>query len=66
MLDFYGTLVHEDDDIIPLICEEVRRGIPVTAITDALGPTATGIGRFWWELFGTRFQVSFNDTFVDQ
>lgn len=23
-LDFYGTLVHEDDDIIPLICKEIQ------------------------------------------
>jgi FMN phosphatase YigB (HAD superfamily) len=66
MLDFYGTLVHEDDIIIPLICEEVHRGVPVTATTDASGPTATGIGRFWWDLFRARFQVSFDDTFVDQ
>lgn len=66
MLDFYGTLVDEDDDIVPLTCEEVRRGIPVTAITDASGPTATGIGRFWWDLFRARFQVSFDETFVDQ
>lgn len=33
LLDFYGTLVHEDDEIILIICEEIRcsAGIEATA-----------------------------------
>ena len=44
LLDFYGTLVLEDDAIIPGICEEIRRTAPMSATTQE-------IGHRWWTVF---------------
>lgn len=33
LLDFYGTLVHEDDEIIPAICDPIRRDAAVDTTT---------------------------------
>jgi len=69
MLDFYGTLVHEDDDLIPLMCEEVRRGVPSMSTSSGIlgsGPTASEIGRYWWDLLHARYAASWGNTFVDQ
>lgn len=43
-LDFYGTLVHEDDAVLPLICEQVR-------LTARKPCDAREVGRFWWEAY---------------
>lgn len=59
LLDFYGTLVHEDDEIIPVICEEVRRSARIDAV-------ASDIGKFWWGSFSTLFQRSFGPAFLSQ
>lgn len=59
LLDFYGTLVHEDDDIIPIICEDIR----ISANTKA---SAGEIGRFWWESFSPLFQRSYGAGFLSQ
>jgi 2-haloacid dehalogenase/putative hydrolase of the HAD superfamily len=58
-LDFYGTLVHEDDDIIPLICEEVRVNADVECSIEE-------IGRFWWKTFSQMFQGSSGHSFQTQ
>jgi len=42
-LDFYGTLVHEDDAVVASICEEVRLRAP-----DPAAVTAAEISRYWW------------------
>lgn len=55
-LDFYGTLVHEDDDIIPVICEEVRKN----AGSDC---SIEEIGSRWWKGFSTTFHDSHGDNF---
>jgi 2-haloacid dehalogenase/putative hydrolase of the HAD superfamily len=58
-LDFYGTLVHEDDDIIPLICEQIKAGSNVEChIKD--------IGKYWWQVFSRMFQNSFGESFKTQ
>lgn len=58
-LDFYGTLVHEDDEIIPLICKEVQR--------NAAEPCdVKEISGHWWQGFSTLFQSSYGDTFRSQ
>lgn len=59
LLDFYGTLVHEDDEIIPVICEEVRRSARIDA-------AASDIGKFWWGSFSSLFQRSFGPSFLSQ
>lgn len=43
-LDFYGTLVHEDDAVLPLICEHIR-------LTARQPCDAREVGRFWWEAY---------------
>jgi 2-haloalkanoic acid dehalogenase type II len=58
-LDFYGTLVHEDDDIIPIICEQIK----ANAVTDCL---TKEIGSFWWKEFSAKFRESFGASFQTQ
>lgn len=43
-IDFYGTLVHEDDEILPLICERVRQG-------SNINHSVRDIGGYWWKAF---------------
>jgi FMN phosphatase YigB (HAD superfamily) len=58
-LDFYGTLVHEDDDIIPPICEQIK------ACTDKECSTKD-LSKYWWKMFSIKFRNSFGDTFKTQ
>lgn len=58
-LDFYGTLVHEDDDIIPIICEKVRANTNIEY-------TNQEIGIFWWKTFSEMFKNSWGNTFKAQ
>ncbi|GGG16827.1 HAD family hydrolase [Paenibacillus abyssi] len=58
-LDFYGTLVHEDDEIIPIVCEHIRSSPKkICEIKD--------IGDFWWKTFFAAFRKSYGDTFQTQ
>ncbi|WP_243767784.1 hypothetical protein [Paenibacillus agricola] len=50
-LDFYGTLVHEDDDIIPIICEQIKVGTTVSC-------SIQEIGSYWWKEFSDMFKNS--------
>jgi len=51
LLDFYGTLVHEDDDIIRDICNRIS--------TTAVGTPSPGeVGRYWWSVFSAAFTES--------
>jgi len=58
-LDFYGTLVHEDDDIIPVICENVR-------LNTGIECSNKDIGIFWWKTFSEMFKNSWGSTFKTQ
>jgi 2-haloacid dehalogenase/putative hydrolase of the HAD superfamily len=59
LLDFYGTLVHEDDEIIPLICDEIRR--------HAVEPVTTGeIARYWSASFFPMCHRSHGEVFIPQ
>jgi HAD superfamily hydrolase (TIGR01549 family) len=58
-LDFYGTLVHEDDEIIPLICKEIQE----SALEEC---DVNEIGRHWWKVFSNMFQTSHGETFRSQ
>ncbi|MCL6605335.1 MAG: HAD family hydrolase [Paenibacillus sp.] len=58
-LDFYGTLVHEDDDIIPVICEEIKSNTSVEC-------SPREIGSHWWNEFSNIFRNSYGDSFKSQ
>lgn len=55
-LDFYGTLVYEDGEIISRICERIRRMSPVSQDTKE-------IGSFWWKEFFSSCIDSFGANF---
>jgi HAD superfamily hydrolase (TIGR01549 family) len=58
-LDFYGTLVHEDDDIILLISEQIKA-------TTTVNCNINDIGNYWWSEFSIMFRNSHGETFQTQ
>ncbi|GIP33454.1 HAD family hydrolase [Paenibacillus sp. J2TS4] len=58
-LDFYGTLVHEDDVFIEEICRKIMTSTPTQTTTKA-------IGRYWWDSFSKTFQSSYGGNFKTQ
>ncbi|MCQ6562996.1 HAD family hydrolase [Paenibacillus mendelii] len=58
-LDFYGTLVHEDDRIIAGICEQIKTNAAVDC-------RARDIGGYWWNEFTNTFQQSHGELFQTQ
>lgn len=48
-LDFYGTVVHEDGEIISNICNQIKESSKTEA-------TLSEIGGFWWKEFSNLFQ----------
>lgn len=58
-LDFYGTLVYEDDEIVSLICKEVCE----RAAKDC---DSNEVGRVWWKEFTELFYNSYGETFKKQ
>lgn len=62
LLDFYGTLVHEDDEVIAAICEQVRVSIP----EGSPHPSADQIGGRWWDHFREGYGTARGETFVRQ
>ncbi|MFD0675220.1 HAD family hydrolase [Cohnella sp. GCM10027633] len=58
-LDFYGTLVHEDDDILPIIYDQIRANTDVEC-------TSREIGSFWWKEFSSILRNSYGDSFQSQ
>ncbi len=59
LLDVYRTLVHEDDEIIPVICEKIRSHADREA-------SVRDIGRVWWESFAPLVHRSYGDVFLSQ
>lgn len=59
-LDFYGTLVHEDDEIIPGICENIRLGSTNPDIS------VKEIGTYWWRCFSSMLESSVGEDFDTQ
>jgi len=51
LLDFYGTVVHEDDVVIDQICETISR-------SESEAPPPGEVGRFWWRVFSDAFEQS--------
>ncbi len=59
LLDFYGTVVHEDDDIVASICRTI-------ATTSAIDADPIDIGRHWWRTFSDAFMTSHGERFATQ
>lgn len=57
-VDFYGTIVHEDGEVIKKITEIIQK----TGFTNDISE----IDSFWWKDFQTMFQNSYGDTFETQ
>lgn len=57
-IDFYGTLVHEDGEVIKRISQIICETGNVQDIRD--------IGNYWWDEFRTSFMNAFGDSFVTQ
>lgn len=57
-LDFYGTIVHEDDTVIEIISERITSSGEVNNKSD--------IGAFWWNEFSRMFSDSFGIEFQTQ
>ncbi|WP_127499500.1 HAD family hydrolase [Paenibacillus glycanilyticus] len=58
-LDFYGTLVHEDDDILPPIYDQIRASMETSSEPGE-------IGQYWWKTLSGLFDASFDDRFKPQ
>lgn len=58
-LDFYGTVVYEDGEIISNICRLIKENSKTEA-------TLSEIGGFWWNDFSKLFQESYGKTFQTQ
>ncbi|WP_100406974.1 HAD family hydrolase [Bacillus solitudinis] len=59
-LDFYGTVVHEDGEIISDICRQIKTN------TNKEEVTSSKIGGFWWDEFYNLFRESYGDSFLTQ
>lgn len=55
LLDFYGTLVHEDTDVVDFICREVSRNAPAASPAD--------VARTWWSAFTALTRASYGPGF---
>jgi 2-haloalkanoic acid dehalogenase type II len=59
LLDYYGTLVEEDDAILNQIIQFVADRSP-------LAPSIAQVGRRWWELMGSMCQAAHDTNFNTQ
>ncbi len=59
LLDFYGTMVHEDDEVIQSICLQIQETSPQR-------PTLEDIASAWWSLFSGKCSRAYLDTFRSQ
>lgn len=62
LLDFYGTLVFEDDAIIAEICAAVQEAVP----EGLARPTARQIGTRWWDHFRNGYATARGTSFITQ
>ena len=56
LLDFYGTVVEEDDIFIERICQKISQA-------SAQNPTVSEVGSYWSRLFREMCTESFDDSF---
>lgn len=62
LLDFYGTLVFEDDAVIAAICDAVRKAVPAGRPR----PPARQIAARWWDHFREGYATARGETFIPQ
>jgi 2-haloalkanoic acid dehalogenase type II len=58
-IDFYGTVVHEDGEIISKICSRIKE-------SSTMEVSKSEIGRYWWDEFYNLFTESFSSKFKTQ
>ncbi|MDR6552626.1 HAD family hydrolase [Paenibacillus qinlingensis] len=58
-LDFYGTLVHEDDVLVEEICRKILKSTSTPTTTEE-------IGKYWWNSFSKTFYSSYGANFRTQ
>src|SRR6266542_3998268 len=46
LLDFYGTVVHEDDEVVAAVCAEIHAGVARPGEV-----SVKEIGTYWWRSF---------------
>ena len=56
--DFYGTLVHEDGEVINTICQEIMR--------TGRAENTRQIAGYWWDVFQEACRLSCGDAFETQ
>jgi 2-haloacid dehalogenase/putative hydrolase of the HAD superfamily len=59
-LDFYGTVVHEDGEVISNICNQIKSNINIEEVTPS------NIAEYWWNEFYNLFSESYGDAFLTQ
>jgi HAD-superfamily hydrolase, subfamily IA, variant 1 len=57
-IDFYGTVVHEDGEVIKRITQEIVNTGSVINKSE--------IGSYWWNIFQKSFMNSYGDNFQTQ
>ncbi len=57
-LDFYGTVVHEDGEIVQRISQEIA--------DTGWAASASEVGAYWWAAFQTAFLSACGDNYVSQ
>ncbi|SFG97012.1 hypothetical protein [Sporolactobacillus nakayamae] len=58
-LDFYGTVVHEDGQVISYICNKIKKSCGTNA-------SPAEIGAYWWHKFSEHVNQSYGDNFKTQ
>jgi 2-haloacid dehalogenase/putative hydrolase of the HAD superfamily len=58
-LDFYGTVVHEDGQVIARICNAIKKSSRTIA-------SSAEIGAYWWDEFSKLVDHSYGDNFTTQ
>ena len=59
LLDFYGTVVEEDEVLIGEVCAQI-------AEASALTVTPAEVGMYWWQVMGRMCSESYGDAFRSQ
>lgn len=59
LLDFYGTIVHEDDTVIDQICATISESA-------ATKTPVSEINQYWWTVFSDAFEQSYGPNFQAQ
>ena len=59
LLDFYGTVVHEDDEVVADICQSIREASPGS-------PSPGDVAAFWWQTYSALVLGSHGSSFATQ